>query len=297
MDTDELQSLLRDHPLLFVLIPLVFLLLLWMMIEAVGKILRDEWIDSERERLKRAPNCPADQPWRAMTDVRFIEALKKGIDQQETAILTAFIYDRFLSVKLDALRAETGLFVLLTRMAWNVSLSGKDPGQLRVGQYEAYLESCAQLDRIWAGNARLEIGNLQVEIQKQKRQRQDCTSEEKSKLRDIDERIIDLERDLRDLQEWVAKPRTTPHAAQFEEKKTRRRFDVQDEVFEAFERPFEKEIELRVKYNELVEKIRRHPQMSKEEKDSLLKELDRRFQEHVSKDKRKHGFNIYEKEA
>lgn len=257
------------------------------------------WAERYRTRQRKSteveppPEYELGQQWRQPTDILYIERLKKRLEAFE---------EMLLQVHKDAHR-DSILFPedltfwerLCEWVAWTFSA---DPTTFSTANREAYLQLRSQIDRVWSGNARLEINNIRVEIEKLKLRRRDCattTAEEKGYARSLDEEVIDLERDLRDLEEVVARAQTHPHAAKFEDKKTRRRFDLQDEVFEAFERPFEKEIELRVKYNELTEKIRKHPAMSQSEKDDLLRELDKRFQEHVPKEK--NPFTVYKKEA
>lgn len=269
----------------------------------------EKWAEGYRAKLRQSlprKSCPTGyqtgQPWRQPTDIRFIEGLKSTLEANETALLDAHID----SIVFPIARAEQSSLWEHFRF-WVATHSGGPPTTFSDAEREEYLELISKLDRIWSGNARLEIGDIRVQIQKLERRRQDCscaTDEGKRYARSLDEDIIDLKRDLQDLEEVVERAKTHPHKAKFEDKKSRRRFDVQDEVFEMFERPFEKIVELRLKYNELKERIRKHPQMNQNEKDDLLEELERFYKEHVPDEARESGegvhkniLPIYKKEA
>jgi hypothetical protein len=222
------------------------------------------------------------QLWRETTDIRLIENLKKGLTLKESRWLRKQDDAMFFAKGWEERREKSGCaFWLFHRRV----IFAKEQYEEQQGEC---LNLCAKLDRLWSGNARLELGDLQVEILKLKRRRQDLTGDEYSReVLSIDERVIELERDVRDMEELVKRAQAHPYQEKFEDKKTRRGFDVQDEVFEA-----RVIIELRAKYNELQGKIENHPTMSREQKVDLLRELDRRFNENMSKDKEKRRFNV-----
>lgn len=280
---------LEGFLILLVLSLVLALMISFIVFENIGVYLRRKWRKSLS--VKQAPDCKTNQPWREPTGIRFIERLKSDLEGQEALMIEAYVDGTLIPQKLEERIID--VYELVSWECYRIVRRARFTNDQR----EKYLKCCAQLDRLWKGDALLEIGDLKEEIQKTKRQRQDCTPDEKSYARRLDEKVIEFERDAADLEKWVSRARTDPHAEKFEDKKTRRRFDIRDDVFEAFEAPIEKEIGFREKYNELKARIQNHREMSREEKDELLRELDRRFNEHVSRDKAKKPFNMYKSES
>jgi hypothetical protein len=162
-----------------------------------------------------------------------------------------------------------------------------------------YHAQCDRLDRLWGGNVNREIEDLRVAIQKAKRRRQDCTGAEgMAETLRIDEQVIELERDVRDLEALGKRIEAHPYEEKFADKKARRGYDMRDEVFEAFELPVEREVEFQEKFNELQARIKKNRGMSKVQKQELLATLQQALAERVSKgDQSKTELRVYRKEG
>lgn len=237
----------------------------------------------------------ADEPWRSPTDFQSLEGLKSRLADLETSLHLM----RREEKRLELCRQEPDKYWI-----WPIRITLWWIGSaMRDSQTSKQAEDLRrQIARMFNGDVQPEIRDVNTRILKLKRRRADCTTaEQKAYALQLDEQVIELEHELQELQEFVEHRKMQPHQeyqAKFEDKKTKRRFDVQNEVFEAFERPFEKQMTLREKYKELSERIQQHPVMSPEEKKELQNELDRRFSEHAPKETdAKRVIPIYKKDA
>lgn len=280
----------------FVSIFLIFVLVLFGLLHLVAFFYREHIRASIPVDVNDYPACyTGGQEWREKTDIRFIEELKNDLYDHENKILRAHRDPIAFQVWQKQLTTsqETFWFNTLTFLVGPKTVSDS-----YVHEYWSILN---KLDRLWSGKSRLEIEDLTVEIDKLKRSREDCeksTKEGKRELRQIDEKIIDKEREIRDLKELARraeeKSKQAPtHEDQFEEKKRRRTLDLKDEIFEAFEGPVQKEVELRLKYNELREKIAKNREIDPAQRDQLLEQLEQHFRSQTSKREQSSKLKIY----
>lgn len=258
---------------------------------------REHWIRESNIKLP-LKEYPRDQPWRHQPiDIPFVERLRQLALRQEQNILHSYIASEFLPKSIHDIPAAIMVHSALNELSWKLSLWYFPPCKYTNEMREQYYATCSQLDRLWNGNSLKERGDLNVEIQKLQRRRKDLTSVQKDEALAMDEEIIDLERDLSDLIILEERSKITSHEANFKDSKTRRVLDVKSEVFDIFEGPFLKEVEIRQKYNEKISDIRNSRTLTDQQKTELIHELDKRFNEYVQQDKKKSPIPLYRKES
>lgn len=71
-------------------------------------------------------------------------------------------------------------------------------------------------------------------------------------------------------------PEESPYKQGMKDKKARRLVDIEDHLFEALEHPVQTEVEARVLYKKLRQRIDRHSELSDADKDELLERLRER---------------------
>ena len=243
------------------------------------------------------PDCQTDQPWREVTDLRYIENLKRELGSIEYHMFAAQMDSVLLPAKLEELRNTASL---AEQLAWQFFLFGWRKTVFTDNQREAHRQRCRQLDRLWSGNVLLELEDLRVDVQRLERRRQDFTTEQKSEARACDERILELQRYVRDLEtllkratQRVAEGEPSPHEIKRDTSIHRHKLDVKHEIFEMFGGPMEKKVELLKQRNESKEKIAA-ADLSEEDKAELLEYLDELYAEKTPKSKPKddHSLNI-----
>lgn len=123
------------------------------------------------------PECKTDQPWRKPTTLSFIEELKKN--------------------QLDFAHRYMIVFTQLQHNGdWleriDLRIISRKEQNLELDYYEDYDLLCQRIDRIWNGDASLEIGDLKVKLQK-----------------GIGDQI-DIKRHIEDLENWQKRFQNKP---------------------------------------------------------------------------------------
>jgi hypothetical protein len=143
----------------------------------------------------------------------------------------------------------------------------------------------ARLDRLWDGDAKVELSNVQVEIKKRRLQVQDLR---------VQHEIVDLERNECDLKELVKRSEDPSFRKQLDERKELRLHQIEHTVFEQFELLLEQDSLFRKKYDEWHKEISEDPTLSPETKSFKLKRLEKRFEDKFPKQKT--DLDIYREE-
>jgi hypothetical protein len=262
---------------------------------AIGLSQRARWVKSMSEEAKRAPDCIDGQPWRRPVDSSYIEDLKSDLLYTENVMLNAHISGPLLAETLDKMRQKGGLVATLQFIAWKTSLLADrfmDRPDFTSSQYREYLAQCAQLDRIWAGSAQIEISKLKTEIENLSLREQSCTREQEGKARDYQEDILEEKRDLEDLQHWVARPREHTYQAEFDDAKFGRLYDMHYEIFERCQ-AVNRKSDMPQQYSEVCKTIGADPTLSEKYKTELLTKAAEHFNRHLSNDISKSPISIY----
>lgn len=307
------------------------------------------------EPLPPRPKFPRDEPWRKPTTLRFLENLKKDLVGWENRLLKVHegITRQYGEIPNQKSKFELGVLY----------------DQIR-GQLEDFHELQQQIptlrpriEKVFAGNVSDEIVDLEVQIKKLQREKQElmrsltetqqelktATGKEKrsnlegaiadlrEEIKEGDLRIIELESDFKELKGFdfrklyrelglpgppglanldeqhlkdiktksdilkTINPLTAATSQEaprekseddekFQKHRAKRQIDIEHQIFEEFELPFTKELELQQAYKKKRREIYNHPQLTDEEKDHFLDRLDICFKEKMKDG----GFSIYE---
>lgn len=89
------------------------------------------------------------------------------------------------------------------------------------------------------------------------------------------------EHELKELRQKVGggPAQESPYQQGMKDKKARRLVDIEDHLFESLEHPIQTEVEARILYKKMRQKIDRHPELGDDDKDALLDRLKVRFQQ------------------
>jgi DNA repair exonuclease SbcCD ATPase subunit len=88
---------------------------------------------------------------------------------------------------------------------------------------------------------------------------------------------LTLQHEVEQLKKKVVGGENGPYREGMRDKRARRMFDIEDDLFEALEHPIQTEMDARVLYKKLRQKIDRHPDLTDEDKDEMLERLKQRF--------------------
>lgn len=243
------------------------------------------------------PDWKTDQAWRQPTDIGFIENLKGDLTKRESYLNKSYESCRVWKERRG--KCSTGLGRFLFHF-WNdtqrsAAINNDDT-------HAAARNLILKLDRIWAGNAHLEIEDCREQIRTLNRRRQDVPEdyEKKSKLRSIDESVIAWERRLSDLQEVVARAQKRaqmqPQEAAYKDTRSRRELDMHHTIAERFHDVRTRMETVKVR-DALIKQVQTDPSLTDEEKETLIRETHRVASETLSPGQDPTAIPIYKKEA
>src|SRR5579871_2005626 len=228
------------------------------------------WLESANASKNLCQRWTVDQPWRTPTDIGFIENLKRELFAIEEHLSVAKGAAESFLARHEALGSSPPVFAV----AWfalvevcrpHYSISEKD--------YENGEQLCSQIDRIWAGNAHRDIADLNVRIKKLERRKQDYSSEEKEKSREIDDELTELHRSLDDIQEVVRRAQMSPDERKYHEQHAYDGLMIKDKIHVRLVLPTLSRKEAAKVREEMVQEIKADPHMDDTEKRAALEEL------------------------
>lgn len=209
-----------------------------------------------------------DQAWRKPTGIRLLEEHKA----------TLLAHEEFLR------KGREAALSLKRRLA---SLRVQPPGYLRrtwceLGTRPYAVETveearllCQQLDRLWTGDAHIEIEDRKDALQALKQGLSQAT--EASAKNRFNERIIEQERELRDLGEAVRRAqeraKVSPHTAKLREAQEIHVNDVHHDMTKAFLGVLS-QMEIFRKRAEFRQQVTDDPSFTKDEKERLFARID-----------------------
>jgi hypothetical protein len=177
--------------------------------------------------------------------------------------------------------------------------------QLRTTAYDPQPISGAtaryeQLQRLWSGDVHLEREDRKQEIEKTKLRRQNVPEDYRKKdtQQSLDEWILGLERELRDLDEIETRARlrakVSPHQVQYQRAREVHELDMSDELQQRF-RHVRTKMETFRERDSLVVKVRNDPGFSDEQKERLIAEIDKTADESFSPESAP-GVSLYKRD-
>lgn len=129
----------------------------------------------------------------------------------------------------------------------------------------------AKIRRLQREKEQLELKNQLADLQHVAATRGELRPMEAEKQK------LTLQHELEQLKKKVAGGENGPYREGMRDKRARRMVDIEDDLFEALEHPIQTEMDARVLYKKLRQKIDRHPDLTDEDKDEMLERLKQRF--------------------
>jgi hypothetical protein len=245
--------------------------------------------------------------WRSPTDLRFIERRKVKLLEEESTAIQLIRED----ILIDQCRAENERVEMLQEQ-WKKTLvfvRPPKPPELPFGMWSlifarkviAVLSDSSvidrsaalrdEIDRLYRGQTRSYIDELQVSLQKLKRRRSDCSKETslgKMRALELDEQIIELEQELREVERFTADyeagKRPDPQGLQYAGDVHKNYYAIRQDIFKSFESYVLKDVETRKAYNEWRARVADDPSLSAQQKQELNALIEERFSQHNARD-------------
>ena len=220
------------------------------------------------------PRLPFDntQPWREPTGIKFLEDLKS----QLLSIEDDFVSRRNVAVAFLK-RVELARNRGNETTWWFRLVESRQAPRGFSGHAGQHLALCQQLDRLWAGDAHLEIEDRRQKLQVWNRYKADLSPDDKATLLQYDKEIIDFERQLRDLAEIVRRAqeraKVSPNEAKLREAREIHVNDVHHDMTKAFLGVLSK-MEIFRTRAELKQQVTDDPSFTKDEKEELFAKID-----------------------
>jgi hypothetical protein len=233
----------------------------------------------------------ANQEWRRPTGIRLLEDLKADLVSNEDFLIRGRQAALDFRNRRAALQRE-GAHLKRIWLEFNAHFfSLKAPAR-----GEAL---CEQLDRLWAGDAYIEIENWKDRIQKLKLHRGELSGEETSRRHQIDEQILGAERELRDLAEVVRRAqeraKVSPHEVQYREASEVHELDMRDEIRKTF-RIVRTKMETLKECDSLIRKVNEDSVLSEKKKAELIAEISKTAEDIFSPSATSDAVSIYKKD-
>ncbi|MBX9660387.1 MAG: hypothetical protein K2X00_17655 [Nitrospiraceae bacterium] len=250
-----------------------------------------------RSALRSKPTLPwpTNQPWRQPVGIRFIETLKEGLIKREKfltlgrAWAVAFTQRREAALGEGASLLQVSTFVITESFRSGYILSESD--------YDQGSRCCAQIDRLWKGDAHLEIEDRRERIQQLERNKKMLAlAEDTCKIDSVDEQIIAIRRELRDLDALVARAQSSPQEVEYRATKDERMLDMQFAIEEKF-RPVLTQMETVKAQDALIKQVQADPGFTKAQKAALIEEINKAAQGTPKEKQPRGAISIYKKDA
>jgi len=216
-----------------------------------------------------------EKPWRDHTGIGVIERLKRELEVTEERVREHRINEVAFSLAQNNLNGKS--FFKFWWWAFRRRHLVEHSSDYDIAGNYRGLE--AKIDRFWRGNVYVEIGQREDEIKKLKREKEDYT--DKELIRTLDERVIDLDRELSDLQELKRRAEDKEaenmklREARFKQHRHGREIDIRDEMHDEIQerfRPALTQIETAKLRDELIKKVQ-DLSLSSDEQNQLIEEI------------------------